>query len=138
MVQEDFYVQRVYSRPRSNSHTPLSEMVFGGKSPRYETGDSNHLILEVFPRDIEIPIRKLTFNGPSVVRGKDKISAHIPRYDQESDPTTYSSDPHRKVFYFDRDFNTEETAIKIEIYNWWEGDLLREDKSVEYSKFFSK
>ena len=114
-------------------------MVFGGKSQAYHGGLTSRLILTVRPDKKDIPVRKLTFDGISAVRGGDLISAMIPRYEEKTIGPgralflQRNTDRHR-VFYLDRPFNAEESAIEITILSD-DRKILRIDRAVDYKDF---
>ncbi len=131
IASENFTVNEVIAESYATTFTPRSEMVFGGKSPFYRGGLTSGLILTVTPDNENIPVRKLSFYGISIVRGGDSISAKIPRYEEKA--VGPNSGTHR-LFYLDRAFNTEESAIELAILSN-DRKILRIDRSVDYKEF---
>ena len=117
---------------------PHSEVKFPShsNSRSYTAGYASRLELKVKPIDETIPIDTLYFKGMSGVRRGDYISAKIPKYKTESvyvHPVNIYDDGNRE-FYFDRPFNTEESAIELKILSK-DKKVLRTDKSVDYDLF---
>ncbi|MFA7708240.1 MAG: hypothetical protein WCX73_04790 [Candidatus Pacearchaeota archaeon] len=138
-----FNVTEVISQSYATSVEPLSEMVIGGRSSSYEAGFSSKLVLKVDSIDSKIPINTLNFRGFSIVKAGDYISALVPRYtsksfDNHNNPMV-GNETMKDTYYFDREFNKEELAIQLVIFDslFIKGDknILRTDRSVEYHRF---
>ncbi|RLE39592.1 hypothetical protein DRJ17_00140 [Candidatus Woesearchaeota archaeon] len=136
IVTENFSVDEVVSESYVTSFTPYSEMVFGGKPPVYKGGFTLRLLLRVSPENPDIPIRTLIFDGVSVVRVGDCISAKIPKYEKKRIYSGFHSGPcdRDRVFYLDRDFNPEESAIELALISA-DGKVLRRDRAINYKNF---
>lgn len=136
VVTEKFTVKEVVAESYTTSFTPDSELRLGGRSPVYEGGFTSRLILKVSPDNQDVPITILNFDGLSVVRAGDYVSAQIPRYEKIRVGTGFHSGPYDRdrVFYLDRDFDVEESAIELAILSP-EGTVSRRDRSVKYKTF---
>ncbi|OYT57321.1 MAG: hypothetical protein B6U68_02035 [Candidatus Aenigmarchaeota archaeon ex4484_14] len=135
VVTENFTVDEVVAESYATFFTPHSEMVIGERSPVYRGGFTSRLVLKVSPDNQDVPVRTLRFNGFSVVRAGDYISAKIPRYEEKRVGSGFHSGPYdNRVFYFDRDFNPEESAIELAILSA-DGNVLRRDRAVNYKNF---
>ena len=98
------------------------------------------LILNGVPDDLNIATRILTFEGFSIIKAGDYVSAKIPRYDKK---TIYSERkvasswlPHWENFYIDREFKIEEVAIELAIR--FDKSILRSDRAGNYDDFFKQ
>ncbi len=140
VATENFTVDEVDGKYYSTSFTPHSEMRIGGKSPVYRGGFTSRLVLKVSPNNQDVPVRTINFDGFSIVRAGDYISAQIPRYQIKKVESggLHSSGPYRpfniKIFYLDRDFDAEESAIELAILSA-DGKVLRRDRAVNYNEF---
>lgn len=139
IATENFTVDEVVAESYATSFTPHSEMIMGGSSFVYEGGFTSKLVLKVSPDNQDVPVRTLSFDGLSVVRAGDYISAQIPRYEEKKVGTGFHFGPYNRdrVFYFDRDFNPEESAIELALLSA-EGNVLRRDRAVNYKNFVKK
>jgi len=121
VVQKTFVVNNVISQTDRKAITPSSEIRYGGKSPEYETGFTQRLVLEVSTSN-EIPTKTLTFEGHSIVQAGDSIFAKIPMFIELGN--RYSA----------RDqYNETETAIELDIRR--RGKSVRTDRAVGYERF---
>jgi len=111
-------------------------MMIGGRSPVYQGGFTSRLVLKVSPDNRDVPVRTLKFDGFSVVRAGDYVSAQIPRYEEKRVNSGFHSGPYDRdrVFYFDRNFNPEESAIELALLSA-DGNVLRRDRAVNYKNF---
>lgn len=137
VVAEDFIVRQVISKNYSKLFTPLSEIIVGGRSPSYETGYSSELKIKVDSIEGKCPVKILNFYGYSIVRAGDKITAKIPRYKQMKENRFNHSFLHsfnNQTFYFDREFNLEESVIEIIIKDQLNNEL-RIDRSIDYQEY---
>ncbi len=136
VATEKFTVDEVVAESYATSFTPHSEMRFGGSSPVYRGGFTSRLVLKVSPDNQDVPVTTLNFDGLSVVKSGDYISAQIPRFEEKRVGTGFHSGPYDKdrVFYFDRDFHPEESAIELALLST-AGTVLRRDRSVSYKDF---
>jgi len=136
VATENFTVNEVVAESYTTSFTPYSEMSFGGSSPVYRGGFTSRLVLKVSPDNRDVPVATLNFDGLSVVKAGDYIAAQIPRFEEKRIGTGFHSRPYDrdKVFYFDRDFNPEESAIELTLLST-DGNVLRKDRAVNYKKF---
>ncbi len=129
VVTENFTVDEVVAETYPTSFTP--NPVIGGRSPSYKGGYASRLILNVSPDNKAIPVNLITFDGFSAVKAGDYISAKIPRYAEElCNPMRKG----KKVFYFDRPFRNNESAIEIALLSA-EGEVLRRERSVDFRRF---
>ena len=138
VVEEEFDVEQVIGETHATSHTPVSEMRIGGRSPIYHTGFTSKLILKVTSTKADMSVHLLNFNGISPVMAGHHIRVQIPRYEEkkmQKDMFDYSS--HERTFYLDRAFNLEETAIELSIIGE-NGRVLKTDRAVEYDQFQKK
>src|SRR3989344_1479691 len=83
VATEEFTVDEVVAESYATSFTPHSEMRVGGSSPVYNGGFTSRLILKVSPNNQDLPVRTIYFNGFSIVRAGDYVSAKIPRYEEK-------------------------------------------------------
>jgi hypothetical protein len=139
VVTEKFTVHDVVAESYATSFTPHSEMRFGGSSPVYRGGFTSRLVLKVSPDNQDVPITTLNFEGFSIVKAGDYISAQIPKFVERRVETGFHSRPYNrdKVLYFDRDFNPEESAVELALLST-DGKILRRDRSVNYKNFEKK
>lgn len=143
IASENFTVNAVIAESYATTYTPHSEIVFGGKSPVYHGGLTSRLILTVTPDNENTPVRKLTFDGISAVRGGDRISAKMPKYEEKfvgpSISMLLQRNAHNihRAFYLDRSFNTEESAIELAILSD-DRKILRTDRAVDYKDFIKE
>jgi len=136
VATENFTVDEVIAESYATSFTPYSEMMIGGRSPVYRGGFTSRLVLKVSPDNQDVPVATLNFDGISVVKAGDYIAAQIPKFEEKRVETGFHSGPYNKdrVFYFDRSFNPEESAIELTLISPY-GDVLRRDRSVDYKNF---
>jgi len=139
VVIENFIVDDVISESYGTFFTPTSERRFGGPSPIYNGGFTSRLILSVSPKNKEVPILTLNFDGFSIVKSGDYISAKIPRYKKNKIDCGFNIFPESnyKEFYFDRGFNLEEFPIELSLLSE-NGNILRRDRSINYTDFIKK
>lgn len=129
-----FTIDEVVAESYPTYFTPNSEMRIGGESPIYNGGFTSKLTLKVTPDNPEIPVEILTFDGFSIVKAGDYISAKIPKYEERTDPEIYLGNQNKKTFYIDRTFNSKESAIELALLSS-EGNILRRDRSINYRNF---
>ena len=136
VATENFTVNEVIAESYPTSFTPYSEMMVGGRSPVYRGGFTSRLVLKVSPDNQNIPIRTLIFDGLSIVKTEDYISAQIPKYEEKRADSGFHFESYDRdrVFYFDRNFNSEESAIELVLLSA-DGDVLRRDRAVNYKIF---
>jgi len=138
IVSENFLIEDILGQSYAHSFTPISEVNFEGKSPRYDGGYSSDLVLKVLP-ERDIPIKTLFFSGffPGLIG--NKISAKIPRYEKRNINEGYFTCFSReaRTFYLDRDFNDREEAIELAILSP-KGKILRLDRAVGYGEFMKR
>ena len=136
---ENFNVDDVVAKSYATSVTPQSEMIIGGRSPHYNTGFTSQLVLKVTPINSQVPIKTLNFHGFSIVKAGDRISASIPKYRKEELGGEGYVKPFNRaeIIYYDRDFNSEESAIELALLSA-DGKILRRDKAVDYENFVKK
>lgn len=136
VATENFTVAEVIAESYTTSFTPHSEIRFGGRSPVYSGGFTSKLVLKVLADNQDVPVTTLNFDGFSVVKAGDYISAQIPRFEEKRVGTGFHSRPYDRdrVFYFDRNFNPEESAIELALFSN-DGNVLRRDRSVNYKSF---
>ena len=130
----DCTVDKVVAETFAISHTPLSEMVFGGKSPVYDKGYTARCTLSVIPFDQSNNLRVLIFKGVSSVRAGDTIKAMIPCYENISTllPTMSDIDGKNRA-YVPREMNKKEIAIEL---NTLSGKkVIRTERAVDYSTY---
>lgn len=136
IFSKKFLVESVIGENKSTSFTPESEVMFGGRSPVYNTGFTSKLILEVkdYSSEYKTGIERIVFNGDLPVTSGSVILAKIPRSESEvlKNPSQYSCDKH--VFLFDRTYNSEEIAIEISLLDV-SGKILRVQRGVDYSRY---
>jgi len=136
--EKNFYVKSVLGISDSTSFSPSSEILIGGRSPRYSGGHSNNVRLEVMPHDSTIPVRVLTFYGNSIVESGDFIRVKIPLYTEER---LYPFSENSEKVYIPRNFKAEESAIEIKLkakdgcIRRKGGSIRRIDRSVDYERF---
>ena len=137
VATEYFTVDDVVGESYSTSFTPDTEIVLGGSSRVYSAGFISKLVLRVSPDNHDVPVKTIHFDGFSGVRVGDYICAKIPRYDEKRvgiDPRFIDKE---RVFYFDRVFHSEESAIELTLLSAG-GNVLRRDRSVNYDYFVKK
>ena len=78
---ENFTVDEVISGSYESSFISYREIVFGGNSNVYKGGFTSQLILKVSSNKQDVPIKTVRFDGFSIVKAGDCISAQIPRYE---------------------------------------------------------
>lgn len=139
VIVERFDVNTVAANSYVTHISPHSEMMIGGRSPSYEGGFKSRLVLEVTPNNSDIPVRKLTFEGNSIVVAGNYISVLIPRYEAKGLPGEHLLDRHerRHVFYLPRDFKREESVIQLDILSR-NGRVLRTERAVDYDRFVKR
>lgn len=140
LIFENFKINEVNSQIYTTNCTPNSNIIFNCIKPMsYHSGFTPKLTLKVTPNDKYNPIRTLIFEGISPVKAGDYISAQIPRYEEKKVSANFYSGPFNKelVFYFDREFNQEESAIELVLISE-DGNILRRDKAINYDGFFKK
>lgn len=140
VVTEEFEVNNVIARSNKTSFIPESERIYGGETPsHYNCGFTSNLTLTVTPTNTDIPTRILNFDGFSIVKNGDYISAKIPKYTEER--VRIGLSPFNKiserVFYLDRKFNLEESAIELALLSP-KKEVLRRDRSIDYRLFLEK
>src|SRR3989338_4929932 len=133
VFSEYFTVDDVIAESYATSITPLSEMRLGGRSSHYPGGYISKLVLKVVPDNKEIPVSVLNFDGISVIRAGDYISAQIPRYEEKkvASGVRCGSHEHYTCLYLNRDFKPEESAIELAIHSV-DRKVLRRDRSIDY------
>lgn len=135
VIAEKFTVDDVVAESYATSFTPSSERRIGGRSPVYSGGFSSSLVLQVTPYNPGVPVKILNFKGISAVRAGDVISAQIPRYEEKRFGFGIRNDYDQgSVFYLDREFKPEESAIELAILSD-AGKVLRRDRAVNYKLF---
>ena len=134
VATENFTVNEVVGESYRTSFTPTSEMIIGGRSREYQGGYTSNLVLKVTPDNKKIPVRTLNFDGFSAVRAGDYISAQIPRYEEKRALVGLSYSDRDQMFYLDRDFKPEESAIELILLSK-RRKVLRTDRAVNYKKF---
>ena len=139
VITEKFTVDEVIAQSYAKSFTPDSERVMGGISPVYKGGFTSRLIIQVSPDNQNVPVKTLNFEGISPIKTGDYISAQIPRYEERRVDNDHYFSGRRgyDIFYLDRDFNPEESAIELALLSE-DGRVLRRDRSVKYQKFLKK
>lgn len=131
VIDAYFRVKDVISQYYATSHTPLSEMRIGpGGSPVYNTGYRSKLILKVKPKDKDIPILTIMFDGDSHVMAGNYIKATIPLFDEIPIYLRHSNADE----YASRKCTEKESAIEIVILDK-NLRVLRTDRSVDYKRF---
>ncbi|MDD5054588.1 MAG: hypothetical protein PHT91_03540 [Candidatus Nanoarchaeia archaeon] len=136
VFEEKFYVNGVVCESYATSFTPRSEICFGSAMSTYNGGFASKLVLDVLPDNQSIPVNTLHFRGFSAVRAGDNICAKMPKFKEVNEYPPRLEDPLRKkrVFYVDRDFLPEESAIELAVLSD-NGDILRIDRAVDYKNF---
>ncbi|MEA3248609.1 MAG: hypothetical protein U9Q73_02790 [Nanoarchaeota archaeon] len=139
VATENFTVDEVVAESYATSFTPNSKMILGGRFPVYRGGFTSKLVLKVSPDNQNVPVTTLNFNGISVVKAGDYISAQIPRFEEKRVGAGLHSGPYERdrVFYLDRDFNPEESAIELALLST-DRNVLRRDRSINYESFVKK
>lgn len=139
IATEKFTVGEVVAETYATSFTPRSEVRFGGRSPVYRGGFTSKLVLKVSPDNQDVPVTTLNFNGFSIVKAGDYISAQIPRFEEKRVGTGLPFGPYNKddVFYLDRAFSPEEVAIELALLSA-DGNVLRRDRAVDYNIFVER
>lgn len=140
VVTENFAVDEVIGYSNTTSITPRSGRVFGEAPPTYSGGYKSKLVLEVTPDNESIPVKTLIFDGHSIVKAGDYISAQIPRYEEKKIRPGFFNEPRltkSKTVYIDRDFKEEESAIELTILSE-DGKVLRRDRAVNYKTFVNE
>jgi hypothetical protein len=132
---EEFYVKSVLLQNYQSTFTPVSEMVFGGSSPTYSGGHSQITLLEVIPRNDDIPVENLTFKGMSTACAGDWIITKIPRI---GDTISYFLGCNSAKQYTDRKYNKSEKAIEIIIKKGNNSEILRTERSADYENYQKK
>jgi len=126
-------VKEVKGYNYATSHTPISEMIIGGKFPVYKTGYQNKLEIII---ESDSQVEKLSFNGACPIEKGDSIRAYIFAGEKKELKKSFSlyhpdSYPNKeKEVLIPREPSEEETAIYIEkIKN---GKVVRTEYSVNY------
>ncbi len=136
VVTEYFTVDEVVAESYPTLIIPHSKIQIGIEHPGYEGGFTSRLVLKVTPVRQDVPVRTLIFDGISIVKAGDYIAAKIPKFEEKRLEDEFYFGPYerRKVFYFDRDFNSEEHAIELSILSK-DGNILRKDRAINYKDF---
>jgi hypothetical protein len=136
VVSENFFIEKILGQSYAESFTPISETMFGGRSPKYDTGYSSNVILIVMP-ERDIPVRTLIFGGNFPGLAGYRISAKIPRYIEKtvSESMKLPKEKGEEIFYIDREFGAREESIELSILSK-DGRIIRTDRSVDYKTFF--
>lgn len=139
VVSENFTVNEVMGESYvTPSHFNSFFEIIPGATPHVYSGSlTSKLVLKVTPDNQDIPVRSLNFDGNSSVRPGDYINAKIPKYKEKKvipncSGSCFSQD---HIFYFDRDFNPEESAIELTILS---EKGKRTDRAVNYKDFMKK
>lgn len=136
LVEISGLVQNVEGKNYSVTHTPHSEIRFGGVSPSYNTGHTNRLEIEIINSNPTSPVKKLIFNGSSPLQNGQEIRAYVFKGYIEKLP--YEEGPAltdrktRKPKIFERDLKEEEIALYIQILESDGKRILRTDYGVDY------
>jgi len=138
VITEYFTVLTVISQSYEIKTTKNNNIVPLGGTPYFQTtGYVEKIILNVTPDNIkDVPVETIIFEGNSIVKAGDYISAEIPKYIEKGGEHLIISDKN-KVFYIDRDFKPIENAIELAIIAE-DGTVLRADRSINYDKFHRK
>jgi hypothetical protein len=131
---EHFYVEDVVSNTYKTSININPNL--GGRNSQNDTGYTSELILNVIPYDKNISTHTLYFDGFSIVKPGDTITAKIPRYTKKeiSPNLTLNPNQQQKTYYLDRDYSLEERAIELSIH-YDKIKNQRKDRSVDYSNY---
>ncbi|MDP3639769.1 MAG: hypothetical protein Q8R53_01025 [Nanoarchaeota archaeon] len=121
LVLLDCGVTAVVGHTSRGSFTPRSELVIGGSSPSYGTGDQSFLEISVTS---ETPVKQLHFRGWPPFEKGDRIRAYIFKGKEEWEQAFMFDDQDfsglafgarfGKTVLVERDFQEQEKALKIE------------------------
>jgi len=139
VVEEGFIVNDVLAGSSSTHFTPQSEIRYGGTSPSYSGGFISRLVLQVSPNNKKVPIQTLYFDGFSIVRAGEQILARIPKYEVRRVEQGFFNDSpsdRARVFYVERDFKPQESAIEISILDS-SGKPVRIERSTDYARMLN-
>ncbi len=115
VFSENFRIIDVIGESYPTSYSPMPHM--GGSSPTHDTGFTSRLTLDVDPEDKDIAVKTLKFDGFSIVRAGDYVTAKIPRYKEEIvKGGFYAGYSNERVFYLERSFEPVEFAIELVIF----------------------
>ena len=125
----------------STSHTPISEMIIGERSPEYHTGYQTQLEIKVsihpsWPK--EHPVRHLTFNGNSALRTDEMLIVAYIFAGERKELNQYTGiilggEDMKNSVFIPRDLTEEEDALYIEIIGK-KGRPVRTDYSVNFRR----
>lgn len=114
---------------QATSHTPMREMVMGGRFPVYKTGYQSNLEIRIESKNS--PVKELLFNGNCYIHKGDKIKAYILAEEKKELNSSYSIPPYRnKEVSIPRKFSEQETALYIEKIK--DGKVIERYNSVDY------
>lgn len=136
VVEERFIVNDVIAKSYQTSFTPNAEVIYGGYSHVYKGSFISKLVLKVSPDSKDVPVKFLNFEGFSIVKAGDYISAKIPRYEEKKveGGCSISFCRRERIFYSERKFNPIESAIELAILSNDE-KILRRDRAVDFERF---
>ncbi len=133
--EEKFTVEYVIAESYNHIVSPRAEMMIGGRSGSYDSGQSTKTTITVKPES-NIPVRSLSFAGALTLRKGDQIKATIPRVESHGDEERFSHDcMPRRVLYTDRPYKEKEEAIEITTLRSDELFALRTDRSANYKTY---
>ena len=141
VISENFNVDKVTAESYVTKSIPGHLIMVGDSPSAYDLGYSSKIIMDVTPQTPEIPIKKLKFDGFSAIRAGDHICEKISVYTEKK--IEDSGDCNElynigKIFYFERDLNSEESAIELSIYSPDRGKIVRSDRAIDYERFIKK
>jgi hypothetical protein len=104
----------------------------------FEPGNyTRKLVLNVVPEDSSFPVRVLSFDGDSPVRGGDLVVAKMPIYTETQVRPLTPSRGDIETFYLPREPRRREMAIELSILDN-KRQIVRVDPAVQYYAYFTR
>lgn len=137
IVSLDFQVKNVICQSLETSIIPKNEIKFGQENMVYKSGGYKTSYLIDVKLNSNSPINRLNFFGNSIIENDDFIRVLIPKYKTEKfNVSPFQKDKFKdEIFYFDREFNSEEKVIQIELLTPTQ-KIRRIERSIDYHLYF--
>jgi len=127
VVSEDFVIDDVVAKTyQTDVYIPSTRWEWGHNK---KGGYTSKLFLKVKPDNADVVVNALIFEGISIVKAEDHISAKIPRCDWFH----HQTDSYRWG-YFRRGYKPTETAVELSLLSE-DGKILRRDRAANYKSF---
>lgn len=111
IVVLSFIVKSVFCKSQRMSHTPRSEIRYGGSSPSYFTGTACSTELTVQGSSI---VKTIKYSGPLPLEAGDEINVHIFAGESEYEKGQSWSCNNPRFHLVERELEEVEEALKIE------------------------